>query len=268
MKTISPESWDQLNEALWHKSFDNESGKWRSHIAFRGLSQCYGNMFTRLQRLSEDPSVQPQQPGSLEWKEQRLLNAFRTYERLELRSGQSDWDVMLLAQHHWLPTRLLDWTSSPLVALFFATEHYEHHNEDGVIWCVDRYKTNEALPQDVRAHLTKSGTAAFSLEVLAKEYGDLEKFDDISPPSPLFFEPPSVSPRIVQKFAFFSVMPGGPRTHILPWLEAHLDWCWKVIVRGCLKKEISERLLVMNISERTLYPGLDGTARWLAAWYR
>ena len=81
------------------------------------------------------------------------------------------------------------------------------------------------------------------------------------------FEPPNVSPRIENQYALFSVMP-RVRSELQSWLTKHKDVCWKVVIHKRLKKEIRERLLVMNVSERTIYPGLDGTSRWLAAWYR
>lgn len=256
MRIDYPTTWHEVNEALWRKSFDDQAQKWRTYTAFRGLSEDYSspaphrkpNIFTKVQRLGEERGSVPRPSGSLEWKERRIIDIFRMYERLALRSGTTDWDVMLLGQHHGMPTRL-------------------KHEKDGVVWCVRRLETNTVLPDDLKTALESTRTGLFSLEGLARAYPTLEEFDKLSPDSLLFFEPPSVSPRIVSQYAFFSVMP-GVRTHILPWLEAHKEFCWKVIIPAKLKKEIRERLMVMNVSERTIYPGLDGTCRWLEAWFR
>ena len=58
--------------------------------------------------------------GDIKWKEHRIIENFRRYAREELRHGETDWHVLILGQHYRLPTRLLDWTTSPLVATFFA----------------------------------------------------------------------------------------------------------------------------------------------------
>jgi len=49
------------------------------------------------------------------------------------RVPENIWEAMALAQHHGLPTRLLDWTYNPLVAAFFAC--LDEHDSDGVIYC-------------------------------------------------------------------------------------------------------------------------------------
>jgi hypothetical protein len=258
MRELTPTSWNELNDALWERSFDNNCDKWRSYTAFRGLSQRYGNLKTSLQRLD----------GDIRWKERRLIDSFRLYARKHLRHGITDWHVLLIGQHYRLPTRLLDWTSSPLAALFFAAE--DHPDKDGEIWCVQRLETNTALSPVMTELKEKQGTNLFNIETLSKAFPCISDFDaaeaELPCPSLLFFEPPSISPRIINQYAYFSVIPSATFDTAV-WLEAHLDWCWKIVVPTGLKKEIRERLLVMNISERTIYPGLDGISRWLRAWY-
>lgn len=51
---------------------------------------------------------------------------------------RDDVEWLILAQHYGFPTALLDWTSSPLVALFFACESDKHLDIDGCVWWVNR----------------------------------------------------------------------------------------------------------------------------------
>ena len=204
--------------------------------------------------------------GDINWKEPRLIDRFRVYAREHLIYGTTDWDVILLGQHHGLPTRLLDWTSSPLVALYFATEKEEL--SDGEVWCVRRREFNNELPGELQEIIKNTPTNLFRTEMLAKSFPCIKNFSSLSEKRKfiIFFEPPSICQRIVNQFSLFSVM-SNATDETDEYLKEHEQNCWKVIIPKNLKQEIRERLSVMNINSRTMFPGLDGTAAWLRSYY-
>ena len=56
-------------------------------------------------------------------------------ERCGFSATYNDWDILSFARHFGLPSRYLDWSSNPLVALWFACHSiHEPINEDGVVW--------------------------------------------------------------------------------------------------------------------------------------
>ncbi len=63
--------------------------------------------------------------------------------------------------------------------------------------------------------------------------------------------------RIVNQFALFSVM-SSPKLGLDKWFELHPELCRKVVVPAALKWEIRDKLDQCNVSERVLFPGLDG----------
>jgi hypothetical protein len=265
--SITPKCWKELDAALWlhSESADPRQLGFRPFIAYRGLPETYPDLRTGIQRL--DSSGNSWSVEELKFRERRVIETFGVYAGEHLPRDPTDWDTLLLGQHHRLPTRLLDWTASPYVALFFATEDPRQDSQNGLIWCVRRHDTNEALPSRVRSVLKTQKGQMFTLATLREHFRkgliDLDKEPD---PALLWFEPPSLSPRIVNQYAFFSVMTHVENRHC-EWL-AKLPKCyWRVSVPAALKSEVRRRLQVMNITERMIYTGLEGIARWIRAYY-
>jgi hypothetical protein len=175
--------------------------------------------------------------------------------------------MYFLAQHHGLPTRLLDWTLSPLVAAHFATADPLCFDQDGVIWMVDSRQAHRMLPDRLRHFLEAEGADFFTVEMLDQAVPDLPTLDALAgSPFVLFFEPPSIDDRIVNQFALFSVMP-GPHTGLDDWLAAQPNLWRKLVIPACLKWEIRDKLDQANITERVLFPGLDGLSQWQKRYY-
>ena len=82
----------------------------------------------------------------------------------------------------------------------------------------------------------------------------------------MFFEPPSLDDRIVNQFALFSMM-SSPTARLDRWLEAHPELYKRLIIPKELKWEVRDKLDQANITERVLFPGLDGLSSWLKRYY-
>jgi len=250
-------SWSHLNDCLYEGSWDDNLGRFRSSIAFRGLSDASYELKTGLCRLG----------GDLQRLERHLIRNFRKYAHADAVPADSVWNWLARAQHHGLPTRLLDWTFSPYVAMHFATANIERFNVPGVIWCVDYFKAHRLLPVGLKEALDKEGANLLTAELLSQVVATLSEFDALAPPDfVVFLEPASLDQRIVNQYALFSLM-SNPMGTLDGWLAAHPGLFRRIIVPPALKPEIRDKLDQANMTERVLFPGLDGLSRWLARHY-
>lgn len=228
----------------------------RSTLVFRGLARASYSNVSSLARLQ----------GDYAQLERHLLRNFRKYAH-QAAPGPTTWDWLALGQHHGLPTRLIDWTFSPYVALHFATASWP--DDDATLWAVDCVKAHESLPPVLRGSLEQEGSLVFTTEQLdehAKDLRALESLCEDSPPFALFFEPPTLDERIANQAAVLSVI-SDPTRSMDSWLKEHPDaWrAWRIPVQ--LKREVRERLDQAQITERVLLPGLDGLAAYLRRYY-
>ena len=265
MSEVRVESWEQLNECLYEGSWYQPHGRFRSPFAFRGLPDWRYDRRTSLDRLG----------GRYAPIEDDLLRNFRKYgSRMESSLQDSWWNWLAMGQHHGLPTRLLDWTFSPYVALHFVTTKADLFSTDGVIWCIDFIKVRRYLPASLKAILKKDDAVFFTAEMLDGFAPTLEEFDARvkrdGQECVIFFEPPSLDDRIVNQAALFSMM-SSPQLQLEQWLQEREGeqpgMFRKIIVPAVLKWEVRDKLDMANITERVMFPGLDGLGAWLRRYY-
>jgi len=257
MNEVRVSSWTALNEELYRDAWDDALGRYRSHFAFRGMSDATMPLQTTLMRLG----------GDYRRLETPLLRSFRKYAWGGGPRGESLWYWLSLAQHHGLPTRVLDWTWSPYVAMHFATADMSAYRVDGVIWCVDFVLASELLPPRLRRVLAREDAVSFTAEMLARAaptLGDLPRLARHE--FVVFYEPPSLDERIVNQFALFSVL-SNPERAFDDWLARRPKLFRRVVIPAKLKPEIRDKLDQANITERVLFPGLDGLSAWLKRHY-
>ncbi len=257
MNEIRIESWNELQDQLFDDSWSADIGRFRSRYAFRGLSDAGYGLETTLMRLG----------GPFDTLERHLLRNFKKYAHRSVVERDSLWHWLSVAQHYGLPTRLLDWTYSPFIALHFATANFERYDTDGVIWAVNYLKAHRLLPERLRLKLSEEGANVFTVEMLSESVRSLEELNELSHREfVIFFEPPSIDDRIINQFAFFSVM-SKPTSILHHWLKEHPDLWRRIIIPAELKWEIRDKLDQANITERVLFPGLDGLSHWLKRHY-
>jgi hypothetical protein len=164
-----------------------------------------------------------------------MLNEFKRAAVPFLDRGalQNAWDVLAIAQHYGLPTRLIDWTTNPLVAAFFASEHSPRSRRDGEIIAVRAREVGYYRPDDANE------TDPFAIG----EAG--------------FLRTSAVATRIIAQKGLFSIHPNPTQ----PWrLRNQTD---RFTIPATMKTHFQRALFSMGVDAALLMADLDGLARTL-----
>lgn len=179
--------------------------------------------------------------GYEDWKtlEDELLEQFQKYSRpylVEPPRDRLEW--LVLAQHHGLPTRLLDWNSNPLKALFFAVEN-PAHSSDGCVWAM--------VPQGWWTDVSK-----------VEEH--IDKANHVYP-----WYPDHSNPRIAAQEGCFTIFPMPAHTNALEsmdtiGLDKMVSFADRLVIPASAKPNLRRELSRLGITHQALFPGLEGLA--------
>jgi hypothetical protein len=175
--------------------------------------------------------------------EQELVSGFKQQSVPYIdRRLEDEWDVLAMAQHHGLATRLLDWTSNPLAALWFAVR--------------DEPATEDWAPED--------GVVCFFAPT-ESDFGD-RTVSPYTTRSTKFFRPSHLNARIVAQQGWFSVhayQPKHGRFSRLERLHAFKSRLKYIRVPAARFPDLRAELDRLAINHATMFPGLDGLSRHL-----
>jgi type I restriction enzyme M protein len=214
MNTVRIESFELLHQRifdLYHRKID----------IYRGVSDVKYELVPKIGWI-------PIGTGRTRDKvEHNLISRFKEGALPYLQiAPKSEWDWLAIAQHHGLPTRLLDWTRNPLVALYFAVE--KDTKTDSAIYVLKGYN-HISTKNNPRPNLLKS----------------VQKF-----------VPDRITPRITAQLGLFTIHPEPEK----PFDSDDVD---KLIIPNNLREDMKKILDTYGINSASLFPDLDGLTKHL-----
>ena len=253
---------DGIIELIKEQKYNSSLNRYRSSFLYRGMPNSSFELKTGLQRYCKSKKSCIEKP---------MLRNFTKYALMsDPKLNESVWRQLIIGQHHGLPTRLLDWTYSPLVGLHFATSGEDltiMEQHDGVLWKLDIEELNSQLPDKYKRKLEQESAYFFTIDMLDSVCKDLREYDqDMKGDSMIVFEPPSIDQRIISQYSYFLMVP-NTIDDLEKFLNSKTNNTVKYIINKKLCWRIRDLLDQMNINERVIYPGLDGLTAWLKRHY-
>ena len=248
------------------------TGRRRDAGIYRGSADVQWSLLTSLDRLG---GITP--PHTKVGLEEHILRNFIRYSRPYFPTPpENEWELLVAAQHHGLPTRLLDWSYSPLVAAHFATLEPRVPECDRVVWRLDWHAVHRHFGLPELALLIQD------LGRLAAHFGDegRRRTEHEFTPWTLFaareraaafacmLEPPSLDARIVAQAAAFTLCSSTSQPFDRFLLDHGLGHTLtKLVVPADEVARLRDQLDLASVDERRLFPDLDGVAAQMRRYY-
>lgn len=255
---------------------------------FRGQTKLVSAGYALKPSLGRFAHLSDKSPRELDDLEREVLDVFSNHLVTHVQHlPRDEWQSLAIAQHHGLPTRFMDWTTNPLVALYFAVRETKTDDDDKPVHSAvyvltsdpvryTDFSRNSGTVRPVRDTATEpaAGDDPYSKfgvgdtkepDEEKAETPDAEKVAEepaTKIPSPfdiaedVIYHPPHISPRMR---AQDSVLLACHRP--LQPLEEK-DWL-ELLIHHEAHDDIRRRLDQYGVFDRQLFPDLDGIAKWL-----
>ena len=178
----------------------------------------------------------------------------------------NDWDLYYLMQHHGAPTRLLDWTESPTIALYFSVRDNPGYY-DSVVWALNPYELNRVVIKKAEV-LSPSAQGANPRDCeLAAPWLPPRWSRKELPEYPLAIYPTHIARRISSQKSCFTVH-GQLELGFSKFAAGRGPCLRSIIIPGHAVRRIRLDLQDFGIDDTTIFPDLEGLGRSLATSYR
>lgn len=258
---IEVKTLGDLLDKVTPKTADPKSGRLRDCAIYRGVANKNWDMLTSLDRLG---GINP--AFTKIHLEHDILRNFIRYSHPYLPSSITNkWELLVVAQHHRLPTRFLDWTYSPLIAAHFAT--LENSRTPRVVWKLDWQLIHEHFGIKKRALLIEE----LEDELHKRNIESPEEFFSNTLNDRAFMtvlDPPSLDARVVAQSATL-ILSSEKGIALNEFLIQHglQDTARKYIIPEDKVDQIRDQLDLCSLDERRLFPDLDGVAAEMSRYY-